>query len=140
MLAMSSACSATRWPARRRSEAICGVAAHHQRDVGAGAAHVEQDQVGLADQARGVAAAGDPARGAREHAARGEAHGVGDGRDAAVGLDDQDRPAVAGLDEPRLEAAEIALQRRTDVGVDHRGADALVLLDLREHRGGRATT
>jgi hypothetical protein len=87
------------------------------------------------DQARGVTAAGDPARRPGEHAARGEAHRIVDGREAAVRLDDQDRPAVARLGQARPEAAKIALQHRPDVGVDHRGADPLVLFDLRQHRG-----
>ena len=38
-----------------------------------------------------------PPAGPGEHAAGGEAHRIGDGRDAAVRLDDQDRPAIARL-------------------------------------------
>ena len=83
-----------------------------------------------------MAAAGDPAGGAGKHGAGGETRRIGDGRDPAMRLDDQDRPGEPARAQPRLEAQEIALQSGADVGVDDRGADPLVLLDLREDLGG----
>ena len=73
-----------------------------QADVGAGAAHVERDQVVAVEQLRGVAAAGDATGWPGQHAAGGEARGFGDRGDAAVRLDDQDR---AGDSRPRPAAA-----------------------------------
>ena len=55
--------------------------------------------------------------------------------DAAVGLHDQHLARVAGLAESLVEVAQVARERRADVGVDHGGAEALVLLDLRQHLG-----
>ncbi len=114
------------------------LAALEQRDVGAGAAHVEGDEVALAEQAGGVPASRDAARRAREHRARGQPHRVRDGGDAAVRLHDQHVALVAGLAQARAQAAQVAAQHRAHVGVHHGGAEALVLLDLREHvRGER---
>src|SRR5207302_2295068 len=38
-----------------------------------------------------------------------------------------------GFKEPRLEAGQVAFQRRADVGVDYGGTNAIVFLDLRQH-------
>ncbi len=83
-----------------------------------------------------VPAARDAAGRAGEHRARGQAHRVRDGRDPAVRLHDQDVARVAGLAQPRAQAAQVAAEHRAHVGVHHGGAEALVLLDLREHLGG----
>ena len=74
-----------------------GFAANDERDVCRGAAHVERDQVAMTQQPRGILASGDAAGGAREHAASCQPHGLGDGGDAAVRLDDQHRCAQARL-------------------------------------------
>ena len=80
---------------------------------------------------------GDAARRAREHRARGEADRVGDGGDAAVRLHDQH---VARDSPPRAAAPprrpQVAGEHRAHVGVHHGRAEALVLLDLRQHLGG----
>ena len=107
-------------------------AVHHQADVGRGAAHVERDQVFGPDQARGIDAAGDPAGRSRQHGAGREPPGLGDRRDAAMRLDDQRRPLIAGLAEPGFEPRQIARQHRADIGVDDRRRDPLELLDLRQ--------
>ena len=112
------------------------LAALEQRDVGAGPAHVEGDEVALAEQARGVPAPRDAAGRAREDGARGQAHRVRDGRDAAVRLHDQHVALVARLAQPRAQVAQVAAEDRAHVGIHHGGAEALVLLDLREHVGG----
>ena len=83
-----------------------------ERDVGAGPAHVEGDQVALAEEPRAVAAPRHAARRARQHRAGGEPHGVGDRRHAAVRLHDQHRPGVARLDEPLGQAREVARRAR----------------------------
>jgi hypothetical protein len=52
-----------------------------------------------------------------------------------VRLHDQDLSLVPGLLEPSGETRQISSEGRTDVGVHDRGAEALVLLDLRQHLG-----
>ena len=106
-----------------------------QRDVGARPAHVEGDEVPLAEEARRVAAARHPAGRARQHGAGGEADRVDDRRDPAVRLDDEDGARVAGADQSLAEAREVSRERGAHVGVDDGRADPLVLLDLREHLG-----
>jgi hypothetical protein len=76
------------------------LAALEQRDVGAGAAHVEGDEIALVQEPRGVAAARDAAGRAREHRARGQAHRVRDGGHATVRLHDQHVALVARLPQP----------------------------------------
>ena len=83
-----------------------------QRDVGAGPAHVERDQIAFAEQPRGIDAAGDPAGRAGEHGTSGQPARLVDRRDPAMRLDDQGRPGIAGLGEPPLEPRQIARQRR----------------------------
>ena len=133
---MSRLGRATRWPATPRSAASWALAAHDQRDVGAGAAHVEGDQVPLAEQARAVAAARHTAGRARQHGARRDAHRLADRHHAPVGLHDQHRARVAGGAQALAQARQVARQGWAHVGVDHGGRHALVLLDLREHRRG----
>ena len=108
------------------------LAVRHQADIGRGAAHVERDQVLRPDQAGGIDAAGDPAGRSRQHGAGREPSGLGDRRDAAMRLDDQGRPLIAGLGEPGFEPRQIARQHRADIGVDDRRRDPLELLDLRQ--------
>ena len=71
------------------------LAADHERDVGRGAAHVEGNEVAVAQQPGGVLAAGDAAGRTGEHAAGRQPHRLGDGRNAAMRLDDQHRRARA---------------------------------------------
>ena len=112
-----------------------GLAVDDQADIRAGAAHVERDQVVAVEQSRRITAARDTAGGTRQHAAGGHARRFDDRRDTAMRLDDQDRPAIARLDKPLFQPAQIARQRRPDIGVHHRRRDAVELLDLREHFG-----
>ena len=77
-------------------------------------------------------AAGDPAGRPRQHGPGGHAHRLRDRRHAAVRLHDEQRARVACRLEPLRQARQVAVERRPDVGVHDRGADALVLLDLRE--------
>ena len=107
-----------------------------ERDVGAGPAHVEGDEVPLAEEPRAVAAPRHAPRGPGQDRAGGEPDGVGDRRHAAVGLDDEDRAGVARLDEALGQAREVARERGADVGVDDGRADPLVLLDLGQHLRG----
>src|SRR5437660_8954338 len=75
----------------------------------------------------------DASRGPREHGSGGQPYGVGDSRHAAVRLHDEDVARVAGLTEPVLEPAEVDAEPGPDIGIDHGGAEALVLLDLGEN-------
>ena len=103
MLTMSSACSADPLAGEPAVGGDWARPPADQRDVGAGAAHVEQDQVGLADQARARGGCRRRRRpGPESTRAGGEAHRLGDRRDAAVRLDDQDR---AGDSPPRAAAS-----------------------------------
>ena len=111
------------------------LAALKQRDVRGGAAHVEGDEVPVREQSRGMPATRDASRGPREHGSGGQPHGVGDSRHAAVRLHDEDVARVAGLAEPVLEPAEVDPEGGPDIGIDHGGAEALVLLDLGEDLG-----
>jgi hypothetical protein len=109
-----------------------------KRDVGAGAAHVERHEIGGAagiEEARRVDAAGDAPGWPRQHRPSGEPPSLADRHDAAMRLDDEDRPRIAGLRKPVPEPGQIARQRRADIGVDDRRRDALELLDLRQHLG-----
>jgi hypothetical protein len=107
-----------------------------QGDVGAGATHVERDEVALAEQAGCVPAPRDAPGRAGEHRAGGQAHRVRDGGHAAVRLHDQHVALITRLSQTRAQAAQVATQHRAHVGVHHGGAEALVLLDLREHVAG----
>ena len=113
-----------------------GLALHDERQVGAGAAHVEGDEVAVIEDPARMACRRHPAGRSREHPAGGEPDRIGHGRESAMRLHDQHRPGVAGLGQALGEAVEIAFQHGADVGVDHGGADPFVLLDLREHLGG----
>ena len=106
-----------------------------QRNVGAGAAHVERDQIALADQPGRVDAAGDPARRPGQHGARRQPARLGDRRHPAMRLDDQGGPHIPGFGEPLFEAGEIARHGRPDIGIDHGRRDPLEFLDLRQHLG-----
>ena len=99
------------------------------------AAHVERDQVRLVEKPRAVAPGGDTAGRPRQHGARRQARRFAHRRHAAVRLDDQDVTAIAVAREARREILQIARERRSDVGVHHRGPDALVFLDLRQNLG-----
>src|SRR5882724_2643168 len=78
----------------------------------------------------------DAPRRPREDGSGGQPYGVGDSRHAAVRLHDEDVAGVAGLAEPALEPAEVDAERGPDIGIDHGGAEALVLLDLGEDLRG----
>ena len=88
------------------------LAAVDERDVGAGAAHVEPDGVLVAAEAR-EALAGDRARG---DARGGEAHGVllhqRLGHDAAAGVQQQQIALVAALLQPLAESLDVAADQR----------------------------
>ncbi len=92
----------------------------------------------MAHEGGGVAASRDAAGGAGEDGAGGEGNGVGDGCDAAVGLDDEDGARVGGVAQAGFEAGEVALQGGADIGIHDRGADAVVFLDLGEDLAGEA--
>src|SRR5262245_55958114 len=79
------------------------LAAYHQRDVRGGAAHVERDEVAMAEQACSILAAGDATRGSRKHAAGRQPNGLGYRRHTAVRLDDQHRRGESRLTQPFLE-------------------------------------
>ena len=110
----------------------------HQRDVGAGAAHVEADGVVEAALA-GEEGAG---HGPRCRAGDGDAGGVaGDrlrGHDAAAGVEDEDVAFVLAIAQAVGEIRQVAADDRRQAGVDDRRAEALVLEDLGQDLVGGA--
>ena len=101
--------------------------------VEAGTAHVDRDRVRLAGAVRKDDAADDARGRPRQHGAHG---GVGRrprGRRPAVGLHDVDVGGQPQRGDAVLEPPEVAAHHRRDVGVDHRGAHALVLFELGQH-------
>ena len=80
-----------------------------------------------------MTAAGDAARGSRQHRAGGEPRRLLDRHHAAMGLHDQDGARIPGLLQPLAEPLKIARQPRAHIGVHHRGGEALKFLDLGQH-------
>ena len=87
----------------------------------------------MLENAACVARRGHAAGRTREDAARGEPDRVSDRRKTAVRLHDENRSGIARLRQTLFEAPEIALEDRSDIGIDHRRADPLEFLDLRKH-------
>ena len=79
-----------------------------QADIGAGAAHVERDQIVRAEQLRRVTAAGNTAGRAGQHAACRESRRFGDRCHAAMRLNDQDRAVVTRFDKSLFQPTQIA--------------------------------
>src|SRR6185503_12573962 len=110
----------------------------YQAYVGAGAAHVERDEVGKpelpAEPRRPDHAARRPGE---ERVDRQLAHGTGrDG--AAVRLHDARRRPDAEPGHAPLEALEVAVHHRHEARVHGRGRETLELPELRQHLAGRA--
>ena len=101
-----------------------------QRDVGAGAAHVEGDEFGFLQQLADVRGGADASRRAGQDRAHRHAAGVPYGGHSAVGLHDQHVLQLRVRLEPLSQVRQVAAEHRPDVGVDHRGAEAVKLLDL----------
>src|SRR5262245_30537359 len=107
-----------------------GLTADNERDIGRGAAHVERNEVTMAQQAGSVLAAGNAPGRPGEHTSRCQSHRLGNGSDPTMRLNDQDWRTQSRLTQPQFEARKVALQSRANIGVDHRRAEAVVLLDL----------
>ena len=103
------------------------------RDVARRPAHVEGDEVGGIEELRHPAGTGEAARGPAQDRAGGDADRFLDRRHATMGLHDEHRPAVADFGQARLEAGQIAVHERPDIGVHDGGRGALVFLDLGQH-------
>src|SRR5690606_20216444 len=103
------------------------LAADDQRGVQAGAAHVQGDDVGLADQLADVGGADGAAGGTRVD----QVHRLPDGRRQGVGAaaraGHQEAPLETGGPQLAVQLLQVALDQRLDVGVDDGGAGALVL-------------
>ena len=99
-------------------------------------AHVERQDLRQRERLRDLAP--DDGAGHRprlDEPQREVGRGLG-GPEAAVGQHHPQRRGVSGAGEAGVEVAEVVPDERLHVGVDHRGAGALVLLDLRQHLGG----
>ena len=106
-----------------------------ERHVGARSSHVEGDQVAVLENPARVSCRGHTAGRSREHTAGREPDRIGDGRESAVRLHDEQRPGIPRFGQALGETLEIALEHGSDVRVDDGRADPLELLDLREHVG-----
>ena len=117
-----------------------------QRDVRAGAAHVEGDQLVEAtcrpirlrplQQLPDVRRCAHPSRRARQDGPHRHPAGVGYRGHSTVGLHDQHVIQLRVRFEPLAKVREIAAEHRADVGVDHRGAEAVEFLYLWNHLVG----
>ena len=107
------------------------LAAAHQRDVGAGPAHVERHDVGEAGQAGDPPGAHHAGGGTREQQRDRQRLGLGERHDATVGAHD----LRCGGQRERLhaprEAANVAADHRAERRVERRRAPALELAELR---------
>ena len=107
------------------------LAAGEQRDIGAGAAHVEGDQIAepgeFSHSLRGHHAGGWPG----QHGAHRQAGGLLEADDAAVGLRQVRGGAYAQAAQTALQAADIGLHDRPEIGVHHGGRHPLILAELR---------
>ena len=107
-----------------------------QRDIRAGAAHVERHEIGNAEEIGAAPAAGNAARRTRQHRARGKPRGLLHRRHAAMRQHDEQAALEAGLNEALLQIGQIAPHHRLDISVHDGGRDALIFLDLRQHVAG----
>ena len=105
----------------------------YQRDVGAGAAHVERHEIGNTEQFGAAAAAGDTAGRSRQYRARSKPRGFLKRSHAAVRQDYEEIALESGFGQARFEIVQIAPHHRLDIGIHDRGRDALIFLDLRQH-------
>ena len=106
------------------------LAVDDEAEVERRAAHVDAEQVAPAGRAGERRAADRPADRPREQRLDRLAARASRGRDAAVRLHHVERARDVELAELALERAEVALDPRRDVGVQHRGRGALVLAPL----------
>ncbi len=111
------------------SEATLGgelcLAACDQRDVGRGAAHVERNKVGNAEQPGGTARTGDAAGWTRQHGRDRQPRCFRNRRHAAMRENDEQAAGEACLAEANFEVRQVAMHRRPDIGVHDRGRDPL---------------
>ena len=119
------------------SSSVIGIAPSRMRHAFAVVpSHVERQHLRQRERLRDPA----PDDGARhrprlDEPQREVGRGLG-GAEATVGQHHPQRRGVPGAGEPGVEIAEVVPDERLHVGVDHRGAGALVFLDLGQHLGG----
>ena len=104
--------------------------------LGRRAPHVERQHLRQRERLRDLAPHDGPRHRPRLDEPQREVGSRLGGPETAVGQHHPQRRGVSGARESGVEVAEVALNERLHVGVDHRGAGALVLLDLRQHLGG----
>ena len=109
---------------------VRGLAAPHDRDVGARPADVEREQLLIARQLRRVDGADHPGRRPREQRLHRNVPRAPRRHDAAVRLGDVGLDAEADLAQPVGQAVEVGRQLGPDVRVEDRHDRPLVLADL----------
>ena len=105
--------------------------------LGGGAAHVEADQIGLAEAGAHLGRADHAGGRPRLDAVHGLARGQLDRHQAAVGLHHGHRSVRAGAAQLGDQPLQVALHHRPDVAVDDGGAGALVLAGFRQQLAGQ---
>ncbi len=110
----------------------CGLELLDEADVGAGSPHVVGDQVAVPADPSQIQGRRDSSGGAGEHRLDREPRRHLGGHDPSAGGGDEDAARVAARGERRAQAREVAADLGPDVGVEHRGGEALVLPELRQ--------
>ena len=113
------------------------LAAGDQRDLGGRAAHVEGEDVGLAEPLGEMGGDRHAGSGPGLDKAHRELAGEVEAQRAAAGAHHEEGAARAPLLQGLGELGQIARHQRLDVGVGHRGGDAAVLADLGQHARGQ---
>ena len=116
-------------------EGRAGRIAADQRDVRAGAAHVERDDIRNTGEPRHVDRADRAGGGAGERGADRHMPRARNRHQAAGGLVDAECRLRRGLGEAIGEFAEVAVHHRLEIGIEHRGGEPLVLAEFRLHLG-----
>ena len=109
-----------------------------QADIGASAAHVAGDQVGEAALRAKPHRGGNTTGGARQHGGNRQPLGPLRGGNAAVRRHDEQVVLIGSIAQRYAQRIKVASHQRTDIRVQHRGAEALDLAELRQHIGRRA--
>ena len=117
-------------PGHRRQ---LGLAAGNERDVGAGTAHVEGDEVVVSGAGDTAYRADHAGRGAREEGRDGVPRHRFGRHPPAIGLHDAEPPGEAATAKGGGEPADVAGHDRLHVGGEHGGRGALVFPELPGH-------
>ena len=109
-----------------------------QADVGRGATHVAGDDVWYVEVGAQMDGRRDPASGSRQHGGNRQSSGSSGGRHTTGRRHDVEIASVAMFTQALLETGEIAVHQWSDVGIQSRRIEALVLAKLWQDLGRSA--